>query len=209
MQLVSSDRIQWSQEVICRARAFANHSWLPSYKNVFHGIDTDDVPCDTPDNSYINGKYPCGWWLPDQINIGIPYMWGGFSSIQDFDSGVQEGRYAGNVPVTRSNQISKYCVGLDCSGFISKCWNVTVKLSTHTIPQISLSLDWMDQLIPSDIILLAGIHVMLFSGYSDDGKSTARVIDTSRRTGKVLERYICLQELKQEGYRPFRKTDLS
>jgi hypothetical protein len=205
MPTTQADRERWCRKKIDRALAYTNHAWLPSLENVLHGQDVDGVTCDTPDISFVSAQHQCGWWKPNLLNVGIPYMWGGFSSINEFDVGIADGLYAGNVPTVRTRQISKYCIGLDCSGFIAKCWDIGTKLSTHTIPEYSLPLSKMDQLVSADVLLLAGSHVMLFVEYADARKDTAHMIDISRRTGKVLESIVLLEDLEKEGYRPFRK----
>jgi hypothetical protein len=194
------------EKVVSCALAYANHIWKPTYKNMFHGHDTNGVFINTPDSNYISTKYNCGWWIIDQYNKGIPYNWGGSSTIEEFDTGITAGKFAGNVPDSRDNGASKYCVGVDCSGLVTICWGVTKRLSTRSITEIASSLDSMNSLLPGDIILLPGSHVMIFINFIDDEKAYAQIVDASRNTGRVLLRTVILSDLFMKGYRGYRKN---
>ena len=205
-KFVSEDNF-WRNNVVSCALAYANHIWTPTNQNIYHGYDTDGIFVNTPDFDYINSKYNCGWWLIDQVNKGIPYNWGGCSTIDEFNSGIAVGKMAGNVPDTRDNGTSKYCVGVDCSGLVTICWGLTKKMSTKSIPKIASPLDSMDLLLPSDVILLPGSHVMIFIDFADDKKTCARIVDASRNTGRVLLRTVILSDLINIGYNGFRKIN--
>ncbi|MBZ9617325.1 hypothetical protein [Clostridium estertheticum] len=45
---------------------------------------------------------------------------------------------------SRDNGVSKYCVGVDCSGLITICWGVAKRLYTKTITEIASAFDSMD-----------------------------------------------------------------
>ncbi|TRZ91443.1 MAG: hypothetical protein D4R88_01970, partial [Methanosarcinales archaeon] len=80
------------------AEAYENHVWNPTADNIYHGLCNGNQ-VDTPDNAYSEGG-----WIPNQANTGIPYQWGGFSSIDgldlinphDFDQQIQNNFYAGD-----------------------------------------------------------------------------------------------------------------
>lgn len=194
------------ENVVSRALAYANHIWKPANKNLFHGYDTDGILVNTPDSNYVGTKYNCGWWIINQFNKGIPYNWGGFSTIEEFDTGITAGKFAGNVPDFRDNVVSKYCVGVDCSGLVTICWDLTERLSTKSITNIASSLDSMDLLLPGDVILLPGSHVMIFINFVDNEKTCVKIVDASRSTGRVLLRTENLSDLIKKGYRGYRKN---
>ncbi len=123
----------WRDNVVACAFAYANHKWVPSGHNLLHGEDADGILVNTPDEGYKSAKYNCGWWRLNVSNQGIPYHWGGASSIDDFDRGIASGMFAGNVPDYRDSRVSKYCTGVDCSGLVTVCWGETNKLSTGII----------------------------------------------------------------------------
>jgi cell wall-associated NlpC family hydrolase len=100
--------------ILERARAYAEHRWTASPANVLHGADADGVLVHTPDRS----QRPDGW-LPDGTeNVGVPYKWGGFSSLDEFDAAVAAGRPAGELTDGIDLASSAHSVGVDCSGFV-------------------------------------------------------------------------------------------
>lgn len=200
-----SEDIFWRDNVVSCALAYANHIWTPTYQNSYHGYDIDGISVNTPDFDYVNSKYNCGWWLIDQVNIGIPYNWGGCSTIDEFNTGIELGKMAGNVPDTRDNGVSRYCVGVDCSGLVTLCWGITKRLFTKSIPEIASPLVSLDLLLPGDVILLPGSHVMIFIDFADDKKTCAQIVDASRNTGRVPFRTKILSDLINIGYIGFRK----
>lgn len=203
---IYSENNPWREKVVSSALAYANYIWKPTHENNFHGYDTDGIFINTPDYSYLSAKYNCGWWIIDQYNKGIPYNWGGSSTIEEFNAGITAGKFAGNVPDSRDNGISKYCVGVDCSGLVTICWGIAKRLYTKTITEIASSLDSMDSLLPGDVILLPGSHVMIFINFIDDEKSYAQIVDASRSTGRVLLRTVILSDLYKKGYGAYRKN---
>ncbi|HEY8888952.1 MAG TPA: hypothetical protein VIM70_01660 [Clostridium sp.] len=197
----------WRENVVSCALAYANHIWKPTIKNLFHGYDTDGILINTPDSNYISAKYNCGWWIIEQFNKGIPYNWGGCTTtIEEFDTRITEGKFAGNVPDSRDNGASKYCVGVDCSGLVTICWSLTKRVSTRSVTNIASPLDSTDLLLPGDVILLSGSHVMIFINFLDNEKTCAKIVDSSRSTGRVLLRIENLSDLIKRGYRGYRKN---
>lgn len=197
---------EWRTEVVNLAAKYAEFEWKASDMNTFHGYDDDGVLVNTPDTGFTSEVYDCGWWRPNQINTGMAYSWGGSTTIEEFDRGIEYGKFVGNVPDSRDKRVSKYCIGLDCSGLVTICWGLEKKVSTMTIPQISTELESLSVLQPGDVILKPGSHVMIFIEYIDDGELTAKIIDASRNTGKVLKRNVELNDLFSEGYRGYRKN---
>ncbi|KUO69773.1 MAG: hypothetical protein APF77_21845 [Clostridia bacterium BRH_c25] len=200
------ENIFWRENVVSCALAYANHIWKPTIKNLFHGYDTDGIVVNTPDSNYTSTKYNCGWWIIDQLNKGMPYNWGGFSTTEEFDTGITAGKFAGNVPECKDNGVSQYCIGVDCSGLVTICWDLAERVTTKTITNIASPLDSMDLLLPGDVILLPGSHVMIFINFVEDKKKCAQIVDASRSTGRVLLRTENISDLIKKGYRGYRKN---
>lgn len=198
----------WRRDVIACALDYANYIWVPSDKNLFHGNDNDGVLVNTPDISYSSEIFQCGWWQVNQENRGLPYNWGGNSDIKSFELGLAKGLLAGNVPDTKDNGFSKYTVGLDCSGLLALCWKLPKKLSTKAIPTIATPLSSTDKLLPGDILLKPGSHVMIFVDFSNDLNSHAQIVDATRSTGKVSFRTICISEFLSYGYSGYRINEV-
>lgn len=202
----NSENDFWRENVVSCALSYANHIWKPTIKNLFHGYDTDGILINTPDSNYVSTKYDCGWWTIEQFNKGIPYNWGGSTTIEEFDIGITDGKFAGNVPDFRDNGVSKYCIGVDCSGLVTICWRLPKRVYTRSITNIASPLDSTDLLLPGDIILLPGSHVMIFINFLDNEKTRAQIIDSSRSTGRVLLRTENLSDLTKRGYNGYRKN---
>ena len=199
----------WRMSIISKAEVYANHKWMPSKFNSYHGQDTDGISVNTPDIDYKSTKYSCNWWIADQVNVGIPYNWGGLSSIIEFEEGLRDGKYAGNVPDYRGNGISSNCVGVDCSGLVTICWGTPDRLSTGSIVGISERLESPDLLLPGDVLLLPGSHVMIFIKFIDINRNTAQIVDATRSTGRVMVRNVNIAELQHKGYDGYRKLGIT
>ncbi|MCL5074177.1 MAG: hypothetical protein M1136_00785 [Chloroflexi bacterium] len=66
------------------------------------------------------------WYANDVgLQVGVRYNWGGFDSIGTFQS-----KLGGNATG-----------GVDCSGFVSRAWELPVKYSTYTLTDVSSPID--------------------------------------------------------------------
>lgn len=189
--------------VIEKAMQYAEHEWYASEKNVMHGIDSNGRYVDTPDITWKGEEFDCGWWKPGKLNIGIPYGWGNASSLEDFDLGIAVGKYAGNVPEDTSRFGSHECVGVDCSGLVTVCWELPKKIRARDIPEIADLVDIKD-IRQGDVFAITS-HVMLFKEFTDEERSRVRIIDSTRSTGKVSQREFSISELFEQGYLIYRK----
>ena len=163
--------------------------------------DENGVLVNTPDSGYSSEKFSsCGWWRANQKNQGMPYNWGGFCTTDEFQEAIAEGKYAGNVPDTRDHKRGRQCVGVDCSGLVTVCWGLEEKQSTNTLLSYARKLGSAGQLLPGDILLLPGSHVMIFVAFADEAKSFVQIIDATKSTGKVSSRVLNMAELASKGY---------
>lgn len=136
---------------------------------------------------------------PDWIVVGnnkqMPYQWGGFSTPTGFTSGVSGGKYAGDNNCTGNG--SSAAVGVDCSGFVSRCWRLSSHYATSMMPAIITPYSTWQELKPGDAIHKVG-HVRLCVGHNSDG--TVRVIEASGVDWKVSYRNYSYTNLT--GYTP-------
>ncbi|MCX6966745.1 MAG: hypothetical protein NTZ46_03030 [Verrucomicrobia bacterium] len=198
------------KETIALAVKYARFRWTPSAANAFHGWDRDGVRVDTPDAAFANPEGRPGWWKPGCVNVGVPYMWGGFSSLSEFREGIAHGRYAGDVYTREKrhlleNAVSRHAVGIDCSGLISRCWRLERSYSTRELPALCVPLGRYEELKPGDILNSHNNHVLLFEKFAD--KKHARIIAYeagSPPTWKVLRDSISVPMLQSFGYKPWR-----
>jgi len=194
-------------EVMEIADIYLKHKWRPTKKNVFHGIDKDGIRVNTPDiDSTLPSKHP-GWWIPDSVNIGLPYMWGGFCSIEEFDKGIREGKYAGDIytQYKRNNlgkAVSRYAVGIDCSGFVSRCWKLPSHHSTRNLSSVANMLSDATELKKGDILNKHNAHVFLFKEFYDKEKTRATVIHATSH--KVKQKQVLIRDLIEDGFKLYR-----
>ncbi|HEY3447973.1 MAG TPA: hypothetical protein VGK67_16575 [Myxococcales bacterium] len=135
--------------VMINAKAYANHPWRSTPAN-------QTVTCATDwKNLYPTGDY-----------VGLPYNWGGYMTLLTFDQQLAQGYGAGCQP--RGAEILACTTGLDCSGFVSKCWEVG-HYTTSSIPSISTAIA-QSALLPGDCLNLASEHVVLFSHLLANGE---------------------------------------
>ncbi|MEQ1851265.1 MAG: hypothetical protein ABMA01_06700 [Chthoniobacteraceae bacterium] len=159
-------------EAMATAERYLKFAWGPTRANIRHGADRAGVRIDTPDAAFKPaGTFP-GWWKPGMINKSMPYKWGGFDTPESFLAGLSEGRAAGDIctPEKRKSldaAVSKEAVGIDCSGFVSRCWNLPRPYSTRTFAAICDRVPDLNDLKPGDILNASNMHVFLFARWID------------------------------------------
>ena len=114
-------------------------------------------------------------WLVVGSNARVAYKWGGFNTLAQYDSGLASGKYAADI---NTSGVSSYAVGVDCSGFVSRCWQMSYHSSTSDMPNITTQYANWDLLKPGDAIHKIG-HVRLFVNRNSNG--TFRVVEASAR----------------------------
>ena len=184
------------------ARAYAEHVWKAGPENVLHGEASDGVHVDTPDAEHRDD----GWHADGRPNVGVPYKWGGFDSLADFDAAVAAGRPAGELTDGVDLAASRESVGVDCSGFVARCWGLPGKQSTRSLGQLSYSLESFDDLLPGDLINKFDAHAMLFVGFVDETRERVEVIEAT--LPKVKRSEYPVAGLARSGFAPYRYKPL-
>ena len=193
----------FGRNVVEKALLYANHEWYATEKNVMHGMDVNGRFVDTPDITWHGEELDCGWWKVNQMNVGVPYGWGNASTLDEFDKGIAEGKYAGNVPEDKSRHGSCDSVGVDCSGLLTVCWDLPKKVVARDIPNIADCIEF-EEIIQGDVFAIRS-HVMLFKEFIDVEKTMVKIIDSTRSTGKVSQRDFYVDDLFNKGYKIYRK----
>lgn len=202
---MENDLRKWGQQVIEKALEYANFEWIATEQNVMHGTDKAGRFVDTPDVTWKGEILDCGWWKVNEINIGIPYGWGNASTLEEFELGLKEGKYAGNVPEDKKRYGSYHTVGVDCSGLLTVCWGLPKKIATRDIPNYATVVNNLDEILQGDVFSVPGSHVMFFKKFVDEEKREVVIIDSTRSTGKVSQRKLLVKDLFDQGYVIYRK----
>lgn len=100
---------------------------------------------------------------------GIPYKWGGDDNISQFSTKLAQGKTAGDIKSgTTSSYVVSSVTGIDCSGFISRAYNIYPKLGTTTMSrEFEEPEDYDPEL--GDIFNKPGSHVVMFVSNENSG----------------------------------------
>jgi len=179
-------------EMMGVAESYINHAWTASEENVcagkiakkivkekVNGVFVEKeykIRIDTPDEDCGSACFNLGWWNSQgETNTGMPYKWGGFSTLEGFDNGIRSGACGGDV-YNRNIELSGYgsydfdAAGIDCSGFVSRSWKLKSQKTTKSLPNISKELgedfgfnqtEKYQGMKKGDIFNIYGYHVML------------------------------------------------
>jgi len=163
-------------EALAMAEALTHHQWRPFARNILHGPDAGGVRVDTPDAGYHPPSKRNGWWVPGEINEGIPYKWGGFDDPASFDGKVAAGFAAGDVATPEKRRadnaaVSAQAAGVDCSGFVAKCLKLPGPCDSAQLPFVCDVLPDAMDLRPGDVLNIPRRHAMLVAGWAKPDKS--------------------------------------
>ncbi len=195
------------------AESYRTHRWRASVANAFHGDDVRGIRVDTPDHRYepaADDDSRPGWWVPGKTNVGIPYQWGGFDTPISFDHALKSGKYAGDIYTLRKralldDAVSDQACGIDCSGFISRCWRLDRSYSTRELAGLCEELADFSELKAGDLVNKNNVHALLFVEWVDTGKTRFVAYETgSPPTWKVLRHPISVAYVAGLHYRPYR-----
>jgi hypothetical protein len=189
---------------IATAATYAEHRWTPSRANVRNGPDAAGIVVRTPDRSTGNRDL----WQPGQPYVGVPYKWGGFDTIASFERGVRAGKAAGDLYTAEKRRqggaaVSAGAVGLDCSGFISRCWGLAEKQSTRSLPALCRRLGSLAELRPGDALNQPGGHVVLFVRWLDASRTRFHCYEAEPFSRVRLSERNAV-EMLAAGYAPLR-----
>lgn len=197
-------------EALAIAEIYTRHSWRPFARNILHGPDPAGIWVDTPDVGYRPASGRDGWWMPGEVNTGIPYKWGGFDDPVAFDQAIAAGHAAGDVstPAKRhadNAAVSAKAAGVDCSGFVSRCLKLPVVHDSSQLPAICDVLSSAKDLRPGDLLNIARRHVILVAGWARPDRSWIYFYET----GGIPDWKPALKEaplgaLMALGYQPLR-----
>ena len=138
-----------------------------------------------------NLKQACADLKADAANGGLPAAAG--------DMGTPEKQAAGDAAVSR------FAAGVDCSGFVSRCWRLDRPFSTRELPALCTRLPSWEDLRTGDILIAPGRHVLLFIQW--EGTEKSRFLGSEAGplpAWKCSEHVFSRSMLENSGYRPMR-----
>lgn len=203
------------KQAIKTAYAYVNLKWEATSNNRLHGPDPNGQHVDTPDADAAPQLGSAMWWKPG-TNYGMPYKWGGFDTPEEFlyrlenQTTVYAGDYASPAKVEGGDDaVSSYAAGIDCSGLVSRCWNLPRPYSTRELGALCVQLKDFSELQPGDIALKPGTHVILFDRWVDDAHSVFYAVEAGGVPHWKCYRYrISIETLKRLGYTPHRYKNI-
>lgn len=175
-QLIPGDPSAPSQvtpdEAMKIAQEFTHHTWRPFARNILHGKDKAGVLVNTPDVTHEPDKERKGWWVPGEMNSGVPYKWGGYDDPASFDLAIANGSAGGDVSSPEKRRadnaaVSGQAAGVDCSGFVSRCLKLPTAHDTSQLPAVCAELPSAQELQPGDLLNIPHRHVVLCAGWYD------------------------------------------
>jgi hypothetical protein len=156
--------------------------------------------------SEVNGSHhwSCQTWTcafsPGQDYTGEAYSYGGWDKPNThFLTYLSAGLCAGSLPSNNCGQADAYwATGTDCSGFVSRCWELPSRRTTSSLENVSDSIA-VSALLPGDVMNKKGSHVMMF--YELIPPDSIRVIEATPPKVTDQNKYY-IQDLLNQGYIP-------
>lgn len=212
LSLVSCAPRVTRDEVVATAYRYTQVTWMPETHHLRHGPDSQGIVVHTPDASLVNYGDKHGWWRPGVEAKSMPYQWGGFDTPESFLEKIAAGKKAGDIADEAKRKLgdpgtSSESCGIDCSGFVSRCWNLKRPYSTRELHKICDRLESWDDLRPGDI-LLNDKHVVLFVKWTVPGKELAAYEAGPFPVWRVSACGLYKDILENHGYSPWRYREI-
>lgn len=193
------------------AQSFTRHAWRPFASNILHGKDAKGILVNTPDVTHEPQHERRGWWVPGQVNEGIPYKWGGFDDPASFDAAIANGSAGGDVSSPEKRRadnagVSGRAAGVDCSGFVSQCLKLPRVHDTSQLPAVCHELPSAQDLRAGDLLNIPRRHVILCAGWFDPQHTWIYYYETGGAPDywKPGLKQAPLAALLELGYKPLR-----
>ncbi len=129
----------------------------------------------------------CPDWYPDyqagHTYQGMAYEYGGWDRVGRFldklQAGYRAGAHSDNDCISGGGD-PWWATGQDCSGLVSRAWQLPYKHSTGMLPDISHQIDW-NELLPGDIIDWPRHHVVIFDAWADSNHTHVFIYQATDR----------------------------
>lgn len=163
-----------SSEVISNAEAYLNYTWTATTENIWNEENCGGKSVNTPE------------WVTTGDHVALPYCWGGNSSLSQFTAYLLEGKSAGDDNTSAGYGAEPGCsVGVDCSGFVSRCYGLSTHYATSMLNVNALFGHYSAyaDLEEADFINNPGSHTRLVTQINANG--TITVIESGSGVGNV------------------------
>lgn len=114
------------------------------------------------------------------------------------------------IPTTSTVSPSKLGYRTDCSGFVSMCLGLTdskkapLSLTTRSLSPSVVTTITKGELLPGDVMLLKGSHVVLFTGWADSARRTFRAYEERGTAYGTVQTVRTYADMDKWGYHPYR-----
>lgn len=175
------------ERILANAAAFAAHLWTCSLDNQFGGTACEPTwVCD---------------YEADTTYVGLPYDWGGYVTLDEFDQDLADGKGAGSHSEWG---VLECTTGLDCSGFVSQVWEVSHQ-NTYSMDTVAHAIA-ADDILPGDAWNKPHSHIVLWVRKAENGapvfyEAAGRPVNKTQLTETQAWSYL-------EGYSPIRLDKL-
>lgn len=202
-------------EALTIAHSYVKLKWTAEARHRMHGKDPSGQWVDTPDAAAAPTIGNTAWWQLG-TNESMPYKWGGFDTPEQFtarlanDATVYAGDYASATKVAGGdNSVSTYAAGIDCSGYVSRCWRLERPYSTRELAGLCTALPDFSELRPGDILLREGVHVLLFYKWANDEHTALYVFESAGNPhSKCMMTRWSINSLRKYDYFPWRYKNM-
>jgi hypothetical protein len=169
-ELAAIVRMADRNSALSTASAFYNHTWWCNASNY---------------NTCSGSIRPAYITTPNATYYEIPYQWGGYRSLSQFDGDMSANKTAGDM---NTNAWKSCASGVDCSGFVQNCWGqMSQKYNdTHLKDYFCTGSVSSVDLLAADMWRLAGQHVRLhhYYGFQGSDLTGAYVYESADASGQ-------------------------
>lgn len=114
---------------------------------------------------------------PGRVYTGVAYDWGGRDTPASYNSAMDAGYLAGDIPADDPNTVEACDRGADCSGLADIALGLPTSYSTTELATAGTTISSRSTLRPGDMLVDAGHHVALFRSAS--GSSSVNTLEST------------------------------
>ncbi len=110
------------------------------------------------------GRYRPGYLVLRSNIVSLAYQWGGFKTVDEFNTDMQNGMAAGDVHCDGYRSCAS---GVDCSGYVGRAWGLTSKPNVAGLISLCTLKSGFGNLLQGDMVALPpNSHARYFAAYN-------------------------------------------